>query len=531
MTATWSPARAAADATDAVVVGIDIGTTYSKAVAVRADGSILAEARSEHEVITPRPGWFEHDPEGVWWGDTRALCRRVVRDLGTQAPIRAIAVTTCGPCIVPLDGDGHPLRAGILYGVDTRATEVARDLEAAIGRRAIRRLSGMDLTSQSVGPKIAWVWRHEPEVAAATATWHTATSFVVARLTGVSVIDHHQASYFTPFIDVRRKRWDLRYTAGLPLEGRLPQLAWPGDVAGPLTVEAAAATGLPAGIPVLVGTSDGPTEALAVGATWPGVAAATYGTTTTITTFAAPIGRSGGLWVTEGLDAGRPCVSAGLSASGAIVSWLRRELARELPQADVAEVLAADRSLDAEAASSPVGARGLLALPYLGGQRTPIADPDASGVLVGLTLQHTRADVHRAILEGIGYAVRHIFEAFDAAGVGIDVIRAAGGGTASALALQTVSDITGREQVVARPTVGASYGAALLAARAIGVVDPDSPDGWFTDGVRVRPDPTLAAFHARRYAQFRRLYRDTRPVVHALATDEAGSIGPDGGRP
>lgn len=120
-----------ADATDAVVVGIDVGTTYSKAVAVRADGSILAEARSEHAVSTPRPGWFEHDAEAVWWGDTWSLCRRLVRELGRRASIRAIAITTCGPCLVPVDAAGRPLRAGILYGVDTRATDEVRDLEGS----------------------------------------------------------------------------------------------------------------------------------------------------------------------------------------------------------------------------------------------------------------------------------------------------------------------------------------------------------------------------------------------------------------
>lgn len=518
------------DAVDAVVVGIDIGTSSSKAVAVRVDGTIVAQVRSEHAVTTPRPGWYEHDAEAVWWDDTRALCRRLTRELGDRAFIRAIAVTTCGPCLVPVDAAGRPLRAGILYGVDTRATDEVRDLEAAIGRRAIRAMSGMDLTSQSVGPKIAWVWRHEPAVASAAATWHTATSFVVARLAGESVIDHHQASYFAPFIDARRRRWDLRHADGLRLEGRLPRLGWPGEVAGRLTPAAAAQTGLPAGIPVLVGTSDGPAEALAVGAAEPYLAAATYGSTLTITAFARPERRPGGLWVTQGWSPDLPCVGAGLSASGAVLTWFRREMAREHPQGDAVEVREAQRSLDAEAASAPVGARGLLVLPHLAGQRAPTGTPDARGVVAGLTLAHTRADVHRAILEGIGYAVRHTLEAFEAAGIRIDVLRASGGGTASMLTLQIVSDITGREQVVVGPAIGASYGAALLAARAIGAVDPDQADGWRTDGVRVRPDPSVAGFHDRRYEQVRRLERAVQGVVHHPDAD-LGAVMAAGGRP
>ncbi len=522
---TIADGRVAIRASDALVIGVDIGTTNSKAVACRLDGRIVAEARMEHAVSSPQAGWFEHDAEAVWWGDTVALCRRLMAEIGREAPIRGLAITTCGPCLVPVGADGLALRAGILYGVDTRATAIAQAFEGTIGRRAIRALSGMDLTSQSVGPKIGWVWRHEPDVARQAVLWHTATSFVVARLTGIAVIDHHQASYMAPFIDARRRRWDLRHAAGLALDGRLPALAWPGEIAGPLTAVAAAATGLPAGIPVLVGTSDGPTEALGVGAERPGVVAATYGSTTTLTTFADPTRPARGLWATAGWDVDQRCLAGGLSASGAIVDWLRRELALEMPGDTPTDVVAAHDALAAAAAASPPGARGLLVLPYPSGERTPFDDPLARGVVVGLTLQHTRADLHRAILEGIAFGVRHLLETFAAVGVPVDTIRAAGGGTASPLGPQIVSDVTGRAQAVAASSIGASYGAAHLAARAIGqdhgatpdANSGDDGDGWFRAERTVRPDPQLADTYDRGYALFRRLYRDTRPVVHALA--------------
>jgi xylulokinase len=331
----------------------------------------------------------------------------------------------------------------------------------------------------------------------------------------------------------------LRHAEGLHLDGRLPGLGWPSDIAGTVLAAAASATGLPAGIPVLVGTSDGPTEALALGATRPGIVAATYGSTSTLTTFGPPPRPTPAvLWTSEGWSPDEHCLAAGLSATGAIVSWLRRELAPDVPF----------DALGAEAAASPPGANGLLVLPYFSGERTPFADPSARGVVIGLTLQHTRGDLHRAILEGIAFGVRHILETFTDAGIAIDSIRASGGGTRNLVGMQVVADVTGRPQALARATNGAAYGAAYLAAEALGLVarvavgavgevrpevrpeaDPGRvtrDDGWFQPDRQVSPDPTTAALYDRRYVLFRRLYRDTRPVVHALAaagpTDDSG---------
>jgi xylulokinase len=499
-------------AADAVVLGIDIGTTNSKGVACRADGTIVAHARRGHAVDRPAPGWVEHDAEAVWWGDTAALCRELVAAVADPGRIRAVAVTTCGPCIVPVDEAGRPLRAGILYGIDTRATGEIERIEGRIGRAAIRRLGGMPLTSQSVGPKLAWVARHEPEVAARTATWHTATSFIVERLTGVAAIDQHQASYFGPFTDARRRTWDLRQadaTEREALDGRLPDRRWPHEVAGPITDAAARATGLPVGMPVLVGTSDGPMEALAAGATRPGVVAITHGSTTTLTAFARPARGTGGLWVTDGLIEDRPTVGAGLTTTGALLDWAGATLGLVI-SADETDVLARD------AAASPPGARGLLVVPSFAGEATPVDDPAARGVIAGLTLSHTPGDLYRAVLEGIGFGIRQLLESFEAAGVPTDRLRAAGGGTQNHLAMQVVSDVTGRPQDVAAGPVGGALGAARLAANAVRLAAPDAD--WFVADRQVEPDQGTAATYDERYRLFRQLVDDTRPTVHALSS-------------
>jgi xylulokinase len=497
---------------DPVVLGIDIGTSRSKGVACRPDGTVVAQATRAHDVDRPAPGWVEHDAEAVWWGDAVALCRDLVEAIADADLVRAVAVTTCGPCLLPVDRDGRPLRPGILYGVDTRAADEIERLGQRIGAASIRRRTGMPLTSQSIGPKLAWVAHHEPEVARRTAVWHTATSFIVERLTGVAAIDHHQASYFGPFIDAQRRAWDLRAAddAGLPgLARTLPDLRWPREVAGGITAAAAASTGVPAGVPVLVGTSDGPMEALAVGATVPGIVAITHGSTTTLTALAAPPGRAPGLWLTEGLGPEQPCVGAGVSTTGALLRWAGGILAPGLDPAD------ADRLLEREAAASPPGANGLLVVPSFAGESTPFFDPSARGVISGLTLAHGRGDISRAILEGIAFGIRELLEAYVTAGLPVDRLRAAGGGTANALALQLVSDVTGRSQDVAATPAGAALGAARLAAEAVGFAEAGVD--WFVADRRIEPDRAASATYDERYAAFRRLVRETRHTGRALA--------------
>ena len=498
-----------ADRADGVVVGIDIGTTDSKGVACLADGTVVAHARVGHAVDRPAPGLVEHDAEGVWWGDTVALCRALASELGGSDRVRAVAVTTCGPCVVPVDAAGAPLRPGILYGVDTRASDEVETMNRRIGRAAIRRLGGMPLSSQSVGPKLAWVARAEPTVAARTATWHTATSFVVARLTGIAVIDHHQASYFGPFNDARRRAWDLRHAAVLDLDlaGRLPARAWPGDVAGPLTADAARATGLAVGTPVLVGTSDGPTEALAVGASGPGIVAIAYGSTTALTTFERPVRRGADLWLTDGWSPEQPCVGTALATTGMILRWAVHLLAPDEPTD------AGRQRLDQAAAAVPAGANGLLVVPSFAGEASPAASAGGAArtatrggeIIAGLTLAHARGDLYRAILEGIAFGIRQRIEAIEAAGVPVEVLRATGGGTRSVLLLQIVSDMTGRRQAVAAPAVGAATGAARLAAVRVGL--SDSSSSWFQPARIVEPNPDTTAIYARHAATAQRLAR------------------------
>jgi xylulokinase len=339
-------------------------------------------------------------------------------------------------------------------------------------------------------------------VSGRTAAWHTATSFIVARLTGVAAIDHHQASYFAPFIDARRRAWDVRHAAtlGLPeLGGSLPPLRWPNEIAGTVTAAAAESTGLPEGLPVVVGTSDGPMEALALGATRPGVVAIAYGSTTTLTALGSgrPPRRPRDVWLTEGITPERPCLGAGLATTGALMAWLAGLLAPGVGASGAAAILAR------EAAASPPGSRSVSVLPWFAGGPAVRHDPAASGVIAGLTLAHGRGDIARAALEGIAFGVREALEALVAAGVGVEGLRASGGGTANELALQIVSDVTGFDHEVAAPPAGAAMGAARLAAEAVGLVPPSAD--WFVADRRIEANTSDRAAYEDAYRRYRRL--------------------------
>lgn len=502
-------------------MGVDIGTYSSKGVICRPNGAVVAEARVEHALSVPRPGFAEHDADKVWWHDFAAISRELTSAVPRGARVAAVASSACGPCLVPVDRSGRPLRPGILYGIDARSEHQIAELEARCGVKEILELSGTRLTSQSVGPKILWLREHEPDVFASTAHFLTATSYIVYRLTGELTIDHHHASYFAPFVDLRRGRWDLRFADGLLTTSVLPEIRWSDERVGQVSPRAAAQTGLPAGTPVIAGTTDGLAEALSVGIIEPGMLMVMYGSTLGLMTLLERPRHAPNLWLSEGAFAGDYVLAGGLSTAGAITTWFRTELARDLPQGTGAQITAAHAILGREAELSPIGSRGLLTLPYFSGERAPFNDPQARGVVVGLNLGHSRGDIYRSVLEGTAFGVRHNLEEMRRVGAGISRALAVGGGVASRLWPQIVSDVTGLTQEIPARTTGASFGDAFLAGLAVGLVSEKASilRDWVQIVDRVEPSKDRSARYDDLYRLYRRLYRATRSVVHDLGSD------------
>ncbi|HMK91568.1 MAG TPA: FGGY family carbohydrate kinase, partial [Thermoleophilia bacterium] len=458
------------------------------------------------------------------------LCRRLLRP-GEGARggghVVVAAASALGPCLVLADADGRPLRPAILYGVDTRAAAEIDELEAALGPVEILARCGSPLTSQAVGPKLRWVARHEPDVLRQARLLFSAGSWLVHRLTGQYVLDHHTASQWVPLYDVHRNGWIDEWAAAVveglgeddATAGRgsgagahvpelppLPPLLWAQEPVGLVSREAAAATGLPAGIPVAAGSIDAFVGLVGAGLRGPGRLLLVYGTTMFLAeamTRARPDPR---LWSPTSLLPGSRNLAAGTVAGGALAAWVR-DLTGE---PDLARLTAGARQV-------PAGAGGLVVLPYFSGERSPLFDPKARGVVEGLTLAHTSGHLFRAALEGTACAVRHNLDVMRGAGCVPVRLVASDAALKGTLWPQIVSDVTGLEQDILTGPAVTTVGSGLLAAMAAGLADLDTD--WSGLSHTVVPDPGVAAVYDDLYERYRGLYPATLEIEHQLAAD------------
>lgn len=500
-----------------LLLGIDVGTYSSKGALCRPDGTVVASAQVSHGLLVPKPGYAEHDADAIWWADVCQISRELAAHVVSGERIAVVAISAIGPCLVVLDSQGRPLRPAILYGIDTRASRQINALEERYGREALVELGGMRLTSQAVGPKILWLRENEPDVHSAAASFVTATTYLNYRLTGELVIDRHTASHFNPLIDIASLAWDDRFADSIAHSDQLPPSRWSDEIIGAVSDRAATETGIPAGTPVTAGVVDALAEAISVGVVDPGDLMLMYGSTAFMILVTEGAASHPDLWTTAGALPGQYALAAGLATSGAATTWFRDQFAVELVAAEAAGGPDAYEVLATEAALSPPGARGLLALPYLSGERTPLHDPEARGLFAGFSLAHTRGDLYRALLEGVACAIAHNIDMMESV-ASIDRLVAVGGGTCNRLWLQIVSDVSGRRQLLPRQTIGAAYGDAFLGGLAVGVVDLEGLARDWVDIVdEIEPDEQNHQRYRKQRKLFHKLYAETKNTVHALS--------------
>ncbi|MEU0497366.1 FGGY-family carbohydrate kinase [Mycobacterium sp. NPDC006124] len=485
-----------------LLLGIDMGTGSTKGVLVDAAGVVLASASIPHSMSLPRPGWAEVDAEGTWWREVCEISTRLVGEVPSGSTVAGMCVSGVGPCLVLCDDGLTPLRPAILYGVDTRATAEIDSLTKEFGAEAILDRAGTKLSSQAVGPKLEWVRRHEPEVFARATGWFGSNSFITAKLTGEYAVDHHTASQCDPLYATRSFEWNDDWAKRICGHLPMPRLVWPQEVVGHVHAEAAAQTGVPLGTPVVAGTVDAYAEAFSVGVRNPGDQMLMYGSTMFLVQIIDEYHSDPALWTTAGVERGSLALAAGTSTAGSMIGWLQSITGG-----------ATFEELTAEASAVPAGCEGLIALPYLAGERTPVFDPSARGLFAGLTLRHGRGHLFRAAYEGIGFGIRQILEMFDDAHTGRRTV-AVGGGLRSPLWAQAVSDITGRPQLVAEQGIGASYGGALMAAIGVELVAPQTD--WATISHEITPNPDHRALYDELYGIWRESYPVTRDLMHGL---------------
>ena len=505
----------------AYLLGIDVGTQSSKGVLVTLAGRVVAHHTVEHAVSRPFPGWAEHDADGVWWGDVRLVCQALLSQAAVDpAHIVAIGVSALAPCLVPVDARGRPLRPGMLYGIDTRAHAEIERLNRELGWDTPEVPPARRLQAQSVAPKIVWLRDREPERWQRTHKLLGATGYIVHRLTGAYVVDRDNAEALAPLYDPSTERWDQSICErfGVPLQ-LLPEIHEATDVVGSVTPAAARQTGLVVGTPVICGSVDALAEYLSSGAIDAGEGCVVFGSSLCMSGLTSESRSHPLLYGGRSLVPGRYRLSGGMATAGALPGWFRDTFAAlQAPLAGESGI-SAYQMLGDEAAAVPPGSDGLVVLPYFSGERTPVFDIRARGLIMGLTMSHTRQHLYRALLEGAAYGVRHHFDLMAEVGVVPRRLVAVGGGSRSDLWTQIVGDVAGRPlECVERP-VGPALADAFLAGYGTGLFRDFAPlaEGWVRIGQTVRPDPCAAAIYDGYYRVYRRLYERTAEEMHELA--------------
>jgi xylulokinase len=491
-------------------IGIDVSTTATKALLCDERGTVVAVASHEYPYDTPRPLWSEQDPS-LWWDGAVHSIRAVMAEakIGANA-VGGIGLTGQMHGLVLLDEHDRVLRPSILWN-DQRTAAECDEIREKVGFERLIQITGNNALTGFTAPKILWVRRHEPDVFAKARHVLLPKDYVRLRLTGVHAMDVADGAG-TILMDLRSRSWsdEVLGALGIPRAWMPPLFEGPA-VTGQLTSEAAAATGLRAGIPVVAGGGDQAAGAVGVGAVREGIVALTLGTSGVVfaTTNAPAIEPQGRLHAFCHAVPGRwHLMGVMLSAAGSL-RWYRDTIAPGMPYPE----------LLAPAADVAPGCDGLTFLPYLTGERTPHPDPLARGAFVGLTVRHTRAHLTRAVLEGVAFGLCDGFDLMRGAGLSaITQVRVSGGGARSQLWQQILADVLGAELVTVNTTEGAAYGAALLAG--VGTGAWPSVDAACDASVRitghVAPSAAAVAAYAEYHGRYQQLYPTLKPYGDAL---------------
>ncbi len=449
-------------------LGVDIGTYESKGMLIDEDGTCIKTASAAHIMESPQPGFAEHDAVDTWWGDLCKITKEIIVSSGVRPEeIKGVGVSAIGPCLLPVDENCNPLRKAILYGVDVRASEEIEYLNQKLGEEYVLQKYGNPITSQSIGPKILWVKKHEPQVYEKAAKFITSSTYLVAKLTGKYYIDNYTAAYFTPMYDLKNCDWDYENISEFCRPDQLAKCAWTDEIAGGVTEKAAEETGLYPGTPVTVGTADASADAVGIGVTNPGDMLLMFGSSVFIIHVVPKLTVDPRFWAGPYLFKDTYMVASGMSTTGTLTRWFRDNFAKDLMEREKEGGKNAYEALMEEMKDIPPGSDGVVVLPYFSGERTPINDPKAQGMIFGCNLHHTRGHIYQACLEGTAYGIGQHFDGYREMGMETKRVVAVGGGTKNPKWMQIVSDVSGRKLHLGE-VFGAAYGDALLAALGTG---------------------------------------------------------------
>jgi len=498
------------------LLGVDVGTTSTKAVIADSSGRILSQSSSEHELIVTRPGWAEEDPRDWWDGFLRVVKRCLAESSINAAKIVGIGVSGQIPTMVLVDETGQPTRKAILYS-DSRAVDEMSWMRKTIDDEDVFKITGYSVQQQFWIPKLLWVKAHDPQALEKAHKAIGAYDYLKLKLSGKFSTDLNGALE-AGLLNFNKCEWwtDVLELARID-RGILPELRRPSEVIGEVSKAAADETGLAEGTPVVAGSGDTVCSALSAGVVKSNDLMLMYGTTGCFvycTKEACPDPRFYfDFHVVPGMYALNGC----MATSGMLLRWFRDNFCRELlvNQNKVDPY----RILDEEAESMIAGSEGLVILPYFMGEKTPINDPYARGVILGLTTYHSRTHVYRALLEAVAYGFNHQLMILRELGHIPKRIVAVNGGAKSRLWRQIVTDVIGFKQDYVATNPGAPLGDAFLAGIGVGQIDDwGSINEWVKVTDTSQPDPRNHDMYRKTYAIYRSMYEHLKTDFTDLAT-------------
>jgi xylulokinase len=515
------------------LLGLDIGTSGAKALLCDDHGRILATAMAEYPLSTPFPLWSEQEPAD-WWRGAREALREVVARAGIDAAqIAGLGLTGQMHGAVFLDARGAVIRPALLWN-DQRTAAECDEITARVGAARLIEIAGNPALTGFQAPKILWLRNHEPANYAQLAQVLLPKDYVRLLLTGARATDAADAAG-TLLLALQMRDWSDEILGALDIpRDWLPQVYEGPQVTGALLPEVAAELGLPAGTPVIAGGGDNAAAAVGTGVVRSGIVSSSIGTSGVIFAHSDRIALDprGRLHTFCHSVPGQYHLMAVTLSAGGSFQWLRnvlrisdfRSQIEDQPdtnlQSTFSNLQLSYDHMTAMAASVPIGAEGLLFLPYLTGERTPHLDPLARGAFVGLTARHGAAHIIRAVMEGVVFSLRDGLEIMRDLGLPLGEVRATGGGGRSPLWRQMQADIYGAEVATLAAEEGPAYGAALLAGVGAGVFAGvgEAVDRCVAVAGVTRPDPAAQARYERVYAVYRDMYGALREGMHRLAT-------------
>jgi len=495
------------------LLGIDIGTTSTIGMLLQLPDRVLGIVSRPVRLSSPKPGWTEEDPE-QWWQNVGEICRELLAAGGVNAlDIAGIGVTGMLPAVVLLDESGALLRPSIQQSDGRCGAQVAA-IRAEQDQAAFIKRSGNGINQQLVGAKIRWLEQHEPDTYQAIATVFGSYDFINWRLTGEAAIEQNWALE-AGFINLATHGLDDGQIALAHLPRRaVPRLIRSHDILGRVTAAAARHTGLAEGTPVIGGAADMIASALGAGVTQPGDVLLKFGGSVDVLTAATTINPDARLYLDYHLIPGMYMPNGCMSTGGSGLNWFAENFAGQHREAARQAGISLHQYLDVMAQQRPPGADGVLCLPYFLGEKTPLHDPAARGVLFGLTLSHDAGHIWRALLEAYAYAIRHHMDTLHDLGYPTRRYIVSDGGSGSRLWMQIVADVLGVPLQRLEGHPGSCLGAAWTAAIGTGLTeDWNGASACVRFGEVIQPDSANHLFYTEQYARFRTLYEQCRPLT------------------